>query len=127
MIKHQKININWIGFPKTRRRVKCVYMIEDFYIGATTHVRERILSHIAGTFNTYNFYKNLEEYGDYEKFQDKLSKVQNKILEYYNKNHIINVTFLDEDPYKENEYIDMYKLKIVNDISKGKPYSIIYK
>jgi len=127
MKKHKKININWIGFPKKRRRVKGVYMIEDFYVGATTNVRARILAHITGAFNMFKFFENSEGYEYYDTYCNELSKVQNKILECYKKNLVINVTFLDEDPYKEIEYIEMYKSNIINDLKNGKPYSVIYK
>lgn len=45
---HCKFDIDWIGFPKTHRRVKGVYLIQHCYIGASIHIRNRILSHLHG-------------------------------------------------------------------------------
>lgn len=42
---HWAFNINWIGFPSTHRKVKGCYMIGNTYIGASIHIRSRILQH----------------------------------------------------------------------------------
>ena len=45
-----------------RRRFSCVYMIGDFYVGQTTHLRQRLLCHIRMALNGINhsaMYKEL--------------------------------------------------------------------
>jgi hypothetical protein len=48
MRDHWHFKIDWIGFPvKQWRKFKGVYMIgENIYIGASKHIRSRILAHL---------------------------------------------------------------------------------
>lgn len=43
--KHHVFNIKWIGFPNTYKKVQGVYCIGEYYVGASRHIRKRILSH----------------------------------------------------------------------------------
>ena len=48
MLPHElftKYNIVFIGFPDKNKKIKGVYNIGDFYIGASSHIRKRIIQH----------------------------------------------------------------------------------
>lgn len=45
MLDHYKYKLEWVGFPNTIRKVSGVYLIGNIYVGASKHIRKRILSH----------------------------------------------------------------------------------
>lgn len=52
MKQHYKYKFELVGFPETKnRKVSGVYQIGNCYIGASKHIRKRILSHIGLSFN----------------------------------------------------------------------------
>lgn len=46
MRPHDKHKIKWNNFPDTYRQVPGVYLINDFYVGASKHIRKRIIQHM---------------------------------------------------------------------------------
>ena len=93
MRSHWKYKIDYIGFPDTHRKVAGVYMIGTFYVGASKHIRNRILSHCSNAINNSKGNIGLTLY------------LKDKIL----KNEPIELMLLDEDIYKEGEYIINFK------------------
>jgi hypothetical protein len=90
---HWKYKIEYIGYPKTHKKVSGVYLIDDVYVGASKHNRLRIISHCNNSCN--NNHNNLE-LSDYLKI---------KIFF----NQPIKIYFLDNDIYKEGKYIELLK------------------
>lgn len=63
MKNHRKYKIDWVGFPKTHRKVCGVYMIGDsVYVGASSHIRSRILQHIYDSCRMGHINSNVQEY-----------------------------------------------------------------
>lgn len=98
MVKHHLFKIDWIGFPKTTRRVKGVYMIGDFYVGKSNHIRRRILSHLHSAKRGDNDYKN------------------DKISEWYYNYGCLKVTLLSSNTLNEIFYIKKYSDQLINKI-----------
>lgn len=46
MREHFYFKIDWVGFPKTHRKVKGCYLIGNVYVGASKHIRARVLQHL---------------------------------------------------------------------------------
>ena len=94
MLPHHKYKIEWIGFPESNlkipRKVKGVYMLGDFYIGASYHIRNRILQHLSDVNNGVP----TNEVKD------------NKIIDWYCSKGSLLVTLLDPDPFNERYYIE---------------------
>jgi hypothetical protein len=93
MKEHHKFKINWIGFPKTHRKVKGVYRIENFYVGASIHIRSRILSHCYLCLSKEDFKVNYNQ------------KMYSELKRCYLEKGFINVTYLDGNPLNEGVYI----------------------
>lgn len=109
MTPHGDFNINWINAPCTNRKVAGVYLIEDFYIGASNHIRRRILSHLYIAYkrnSNKDFYKNL--YSHYE-FKN-----------------CLNVEILSFDPFDEYYFIDEFR-PFYNQNAKQMYYHQTYK
>jgi len=92
MYPHEKYEIKWIGFPesklKNNPKVRGVYLLGDFYIGASKNIRSRVVDHLKmadSPFNTTN-------------------KTKKKIIEWYNAKRSLTVTFIDDDPFNERKY-----------------------
>lgn len=62
MIEHYLYKINYVGFPNTRRKVESVYVIDDVYVGASIHTRQRILSHFRNAMAGRHYNKELQAY-----------------------------------------------------------------
>ena len=105
-IDHPIFFINWHGFSENKK-VKGVYLIEDFYVGASKNIRNRIVQHLLNAKNGNS--KN---------------KLYAKIKEVYKDNKSINVTLLSSDPYDEKQMISLYG-KEFN--LKGNTYCVAYK
>lgn len=109
MKSHWKHNIIWHNFPKSNRKIKGVYLIEDLYIGASINIRSRIITHIN------NAYCNLNKYNI------KDSELGKYILYLLHTNNKINIYYISENPIEEEKYYHIYKPKL-NNLSKGKFY-----
>ena len=95
MLKHHKFQIEWIDYVQTRFKTKSVYMIDDVYIGASNHTRQRILQHCNDAINNRHINKKLQEH------------LLHKIIS----NAPIKVYCLSSFPYLEAKYIEQYKPK----------------
>lgn len=111
MKEHHEFKINWIGFPNTHRKVKGVYKIGNrkaLYIGASIHIRSRILSHI-------RLVKTNLKYGlKIESEKDKY--IQECLLE----DKEIDVVMLSDDPNEEKYYHELF------DVEKSHAYAKFY-
>ena len=99
MIKHDEHNIEWVGFPKNRfRRIKGVYMIGDIYIGASVHIRRRIIQHL----------------NDCKRGRHS----NNDVLCYFNSCNQnktpIQVRFLSNNPFDEDDLTNLFNVKTSN-------------
>lgn len=92
---HWKFKINYVNYPETHRKVSGVYLIDDVYIGASKHNRNRIITHCNAALRDSK--SNLGLY-EYLKF---------KIIN----NKPIDIFFIDNDVYREGFYIEMMKPK----------------
>lgn len=104
MKDHFLFNINWIGFPKTHRKVSGCYLIGDCYVGASTHIRVRILQHCRSVYSTLNDkWKRTKETcaNDKEKY----------IFDCISNNIPIKVTYISEDPNDEELMHQKYNIK----------------
>lgn len=95
MKEHWKYKINWIGFPKTHRKVAGVYKIGDVYVGASKHIRERIIMHFGCAINGC-FYPN------------QFTKAY--IMEMIESGKPIDVELLSTDPMDERIFCEKLKL-----------------
>jgi hypothetical protein len=105
-IDHPMFLIDWHGFNENKK-VKGVYLIEDFYVGASKNIRNRIVQHLL-----------IAQSGKSK------NKLYAKIKDVYKANGIINVTLLSNDPYDEKDMISIYG-KEFN--LKGNTYCVSYK
>lgn len=103
MLKHRVFNIKWIGFPENNtRRVKGCYMIGDIYIGASVHIRARILSHCATVCNCTK-----KEFKTYSRGTCNYD-VYSYILGCMVRNEPIEVKLLSNNPYDKKDLIRLY-------------------
>ena len=110
MKKHNKYKIKWIGFPKNHHyKLKGVYLIEDFYIGASIHIRERILSHL-----------RLSSKKNYNSINKALYDSINKA---YNDKGYLKVFLLSNDPFDELFFIEKSNYNLLNK-PKGHTYNV---
>lgn len=105
MRQHWKHKIVWEGFPDTHRKVPDAYMINDFYIGASKHIRGRVIQHINDSFIWAGTSKR---------------KVVNLVKEAYSKNGFITVKRLSDNPFDEAKFIKKYSP--VGNSGMGKAY-----
>ena len=88
MKNHSKYEIEWVGFPKTHRKVRGVYMIgPSIYLGASSHIRCRVLQHIHNSCRRQHINSSVQEY----------------ILIQIEKALPVLVTLLSTDPFMEFE------------------------
>ena len=110
MTEHKEFKINWVGFPDKKYKViSGVYLIEDFYVGASKNIRSRIIGHLKDS---------------------KAKRHSNKSLEYlinkkYSDCESITITLLDTNPFNEDKYLDNYE-NLVNS-NKGRTYNQRYE
>lgn len=85
--------IVYVDFPKTFRKIKGVYCIENVYIGASHSIKERIRSHINEAIHCYN--KNY-----------KLTNLQDFIIISILLTEKVHVRYINKDPFMEHfEYL----------------------
>lgn len=109
---NKNFNIEWINFPDVKNRaIKGVYMIGDNnYIGASKHIRKRILSHLFNAKRDTSMNVNLKNYISIQN--------QNKLP--------IKVTFLSEDTNLEREFQNkLMPNRVVSKLERS--YNQIYK
>ena len=88
MKNHNKYEIDWVGFPQTHRKVCGVYMIgPSIYVGASSHIRSRILQHIHDSCRMAHINTDVQEY----------------ILVQIEMGYPVLVTLLNTDPFMELE------------------------
>lgn len=89
MRKHESINFEFIGFPDTHRKIEGVYLFgENAYVGASIHIRNRVISHVRA------FLRNAHEN----------KKMVAYLNECYSQNKPIQVTYLSENVNDEQFY-----------------------
>lgn len=88
-VPHDNLDLlNLIGFPITRKKIKGVYSFGYHYVGASTHIRNRLIQHIHKYKNgDCSLNKNLKKYLD----------------ECFLSGEKPNVYFVSEDPFDEKE------------------------
>lgn len=120
MKSHHKFNIKWHGFPENyHRKVKGVYMIgPNVYIGASIHIRRRILEHCREAIYHNNFCKKWP----WLKNRKPLSEY---ILNQFSSKGHIEIYRLSDDPYDERIWIDILNPKSNN--KSAKTYEQNYK
>lgn len=114
MKQHPVHKIEFVNFPISKRIIRGVYMIEDYYVGASKNVRSRIVSHINNTFSGIRIYGKLYDI------------ISEKIYETYQTKGYLTVTFLSHDTNEESIYYDIYKPKC-NDPIRGRWYNQRFK
>lgn len=112
ILSNKNFNIEWIDFPQVKNRsVRGVYMIGDsIYIGASKHIRKRVLSH----------FHNAKRGSD----------VNTKIKEYFStkteNNLPLKVTFLSDNTDLERCFQDkLMPKRLVSKFERN--YHQIYK
>lgn len=110
MQEHHSFKIKWIGFPENRiRKLPGVYLIEGIYVGASTHIRGRIIQHLNNS----------------KARRHSNRKLQEKLIEKIKSNEQIEVELLSENPFDEKKFID--KLSPCANIEcRGTTYDMIY-
>lgn len=100
----EKYNVRFENLPDTHHKITGVYMIGDFYIGASKHIRERVLVHLRGLDRGYHENRQLKE--SFHEF-----------IETYGG---IRISLLNLEPKSEAYFIDKYKKRgfpLVNNFS----------
>ena len=102
MREHYFFKIEWIDFPnKTNRRVSGCYLIGDCYVGASEHIRSRILFHCAKVFSTVeNKFNNHRE----------SSPVYDYIEKCLRNNNPISVKLISKNPNDEKLMFEKYNI-----------------
>lgn len=109
--RFEKFNAIFHNFPETHRKIKGVYLIGDFYIGASIHVRSRILSHLRDSDKREHTNKGFQAEFD-------------RYIKEYNR---VDITLLNSEPRAESFFIKKFShLPLVNDLS-AKTYAEQYK
>lgn len=117
MKEHHFFNIEWIGFPNNKnRKVKGCYLIGDCYVGASCHIRARILNHLT---EVYRVSRN-----EFKYYNINNSKKSRYLYECISNNEPIKITYINEDPMKEREMYLKYNIPI---LSNTTTYDQIYK
>jgi len=93
MRSHWKYKIDYIGFPESHLKVSGVYIIDDVYVGASKHIRSRIIKHCNNAMNNIKCNIGLNEY------------LKMKISD----NEPIELMLLEDDIYREGEFIINFK------------------
>lgn len=109
MKSHWKHNIIWHNFPESNRKIKGVYLIEDLYIGASIHIRSRIIHHINTAYSNLNKYNIID------------SELAMSILYLLEINKQINIYYISDNPIEEEKFCYIYKPKL-NNLSRCKFY-----
>ena len=104
MKEHHLFKINWMGFPKTHRKISGCYMIGNVYIGASTSIRSRIIQHCAELYSII--------YNNYTILGNNPKNIKEKYLvDCIRNNKIINVTYINEDVNEELNMHIKYNIK----------------
>lgn len=75
------------GFPDTDRAIPGVYIISDIYLGASKHIRRRLIWH----------YHQLRRGRHTNK----------KLQKAFNERDFVDVKYLSDDPKKEREFVSL--------------------
>lgn|SRR5690606_24396483 len=106
MLPHHFFKIEWIGFPNTRRKVAGCYLIGDCYVGASLHIRRRILSHLSSVYSV-----------DKEDFVDDYLKLKSDKERYIYKciatGEPVRVTYISDNVMDEKEMHIKYNIPIL--------------
>ena len=106
MKNHHFFKINWIDFPNKSRRVEGVYLIGNCYVGASTHIRKRILNHLCHIYST-----------SYKCFTNKKGvniNLDNYLIDCIKNNILIDVKYLSNNINDEKKFYIEYGIKISN-------------
>lgn len=124
MKAHRKYSIKWHGFPENQwRKTRGVYMIGDeIYVGASTHIRRRIIEHCKCSFDklkSINRYPHLYRAG-----RLKLKPLDRYILNKLLNGKSIDVFLLSSNPYDEKIYIEA--IQPISNSPNGRTYDELF-
>jgi hypothetical protein len=102
MREHHFFKVDFINFPETKRAVKGVYLIGNYYIGASQNIRQRILQHCKTVYDITN--QCYKQYVDYDCIRNRY------IFFCISKKIPVKVYYLSNNPFDEGYFCRKYNI-----------------
>lgn len=99
-----EFNVELIGFPDTYKKISGVYRISNFYVGASYHIRQRLLQH-------FRIYKKR-----FITFELEYTHVSERIIKGIEKGGIIPIYYESDNPCDEAEISIKHNLNFKNEV-----------